>query len=377
MDSLQHSKLFGGMLAAELNELQRTARYLSYPAGANVFQEGDPGDGLYVIARGQVQITCLVTQDQRRVLSRLGPADFFGEMAVLDSQPRSATATAETDVELHFILREDLLELLKRSPGLAVSLMRDFSQRMREFNQQYTKELVQSERLNLVGKFARSIVHDFKNPLNIIGISAEMAAMDNATLELRQSARDRIRKQVDRLSNMINELLEFTRGSGSAVVLARNDFAAFARPLLEEMAPEVAHKGLTLRIANDPPSLQLPLDPRRLTHVFHNLIHNACDAMPERGGTITVRFHQTDTELVTEIQDTGQGIAPEIAPRLFEAFATFGKSQGTGLGLSICKKIILDHRGQITARNAPGGGALFAFTLPLNRPAPAPVPAPA
>jgi len=177
-------------------ELQRTARYLSYPAGANVFQEGDPGDGLYVIARGQVQITCLVTQDQRRVLSRLGPADFFGEMAVLDSQPRSATATAETDVELHFILREDLLELLKRSPGLAVSLMRDFSQRMREFNQQYTKELVQSERLNLVGKFARSIVHDFKNPLNIIGISAEMAAMDNATLELRQSARDRIRKQV-------------------------------------------------------------------------------------------------------------------------------------------------------------------------------------
>ncbi len=367
MDSLRHSKLFGGMLAAELNELQQTAQFRSYKAGSDIFHEGDPGDGLYVIARGQVQITCLVSQDQRRVLSRLGPGDFFGEMAVLDSQPRSATATAETDVELSFISREDLLNLLAHRPGLTVSLMLEFSQRMREFNQRYTKELLQSERLTLVGKFARSIVHDFKNPLNIIGISAEMAAMDHATLEMRQSARDRIRKQVDRLSDMINELLEFTRGSGSTVVLARSDFSAFARPLLEEMQPEVANKGATLELANDPPSLQLLMDPKRLTHVFHNLIHNACDAMTERGGRITVRFTQTGQDLVTEVQDTGRGIAPEIAAHLFEAFATFGKSQGTGLGLSICKKIIEDHRGKLSARNAPGGGAIFAFTLPLGR----------
>jgi signal transduction histidine kinase len=367
MDTLQHSKLFGGMLAAEINDLQQTAQYRAYPAGRSVFQEGDPGDGLYVIAQGQVQITCLVGQDQRRVLSRLGPGDFFGEMAVLDSQPRSATATAETDVQLHFIAREDLLALLTRRPGLAVSLMKDFSQRMREFNHQYTQELLQSERLSLIGKFARSIVHDFKNPLNIIGISAEMAAMDTASLEMRQSARDRIRKQVDRLSNMINELLEFTRGSGSAVVLARGDYAAFVRPLLEEMQPEVANKGLTLELANDPPSVQLLMDSKRLTHVFHNLIHNACDAIPERGGKVIVRFSHSEQEIVTEVEDTGKGIAPEIAPRLFEAFATFGKSQGTGLGLSICKKIVDDHRGHISARNAPTGGAIFSFTLPLGR----------
>jgi signal transduction histidine kinase len=367
MNSLHHSKLFGGMLAAELHDLQQTAQFQSYKAGRNIFEEGDPGDGLFVIAQGQVQISCLVGQDQRRVLSQLGPGDFFGEMAVLDSQPRSATATAETDVQLHYIQRQDLLNLLLRSPGLAVSLMRDFSQRMREFNQQYTKELLQSERLTLVGRFARSIVHDFKNPLNIIGISAEMAAMENASLEMRQSVRDRIRKQVDRLSNMINELLEFTRGSGSAVVLGRYDYGAFARPLLEEMQPEVANKGVTLEVANDPPASPVLMDPKRLAHVFHNLIHNACDAIPERGGKVTVRFLQNEEEVVTEIEDSGHGIAPEIAPRLFEAFATFGKSQGTGLGLSICKKIVEDHRGKISARNAPAGGAIFAFTLPVGR----------
>ena len=103
---LRSGKLFSGMLATQLRELEQTAQFKFYKAGRNIFQEGDPGDGLYLIAEGAVQITCLVGQDQRRVLSRLTKGDFFGEMAVLDEQPRSATATAETDVKLHFIARE-------------------------------------------------------------------------------------------------------------------------------------------------------------------------------------------------------------------------------------------------------------------------------
>ena len=210
---LKTSKLFGGLLAAELEALEQTAQIKAYKAGRNIFQEGDPGDGLYLILEGKVQITCLLGQDQRIVLSRLDDGDFFGEMAVLDNQPRSATATAETDAKVYFILRDDLLKVLECSPRLAASLVKEFSQRMRDFNHQYTREVLQAERLALVGRFARSIVHDLKNPLNIIGISAELAAMDNATLEVRRAAKDRIRKQIDRLSDMINELLEFTRGS--------------------------------------------------------------------------------------------------------------------------------------------------------------------
>ncbi len=68
--------------------------------------------------------------------------------------------------------------------------------------------------------------------------------------------------------------------------------------------------------------------------------------------------------MVTEIEDGGQGIAPEIAGQLFEVFATHGKAHGTGLGLSICKRIIEEHHGWISARNQPGGGAVFSFGLP-------------
>jgi signal transduction histidine kinase len=83
------------------------------------------------------------------------------------------------------------------------------------------------------------------------------------------------------------------------------------------------------------------------------------------GGKIMVRFHADKKEITTEIEDTGPGIPSEMTDKLFQAFATHGKMHGTGLGLSICKRIIDDHRGQIFAKNEPGRGAIFVFTLPI------------
>jgi signal transduction histidine kinase len=106
------------------------------------------------------------------------------------------------------------------------------------------------------------------------------------------------------------------------------------------------------------------LDPRRLSRIFYNLVHNATDVMLN-SGKIFFRFHNDEKEIITEIEDTGPGIAPEIAGKLFQAFVTFGKSHGTGLGLSICKKIVEDHKGRIWVRNEPNRGAVFCFALPL------------
>jgi len=84
------------------------------------------------------------------------------------------------------------------------------------------------------------------------------------------------------------------------------------------------------------------------------------------GGAVYLRFETLENEMLTEVRDCGTGIAPEIADRLFQAFATHGKANGTGLGLSICKKIISDHCGRVFGRNAPQGGAVFGFTLPTR-----------
>jgi len=365
MVSLESSKLFSDLPAAEIDSIRQVARELSFAPKQILFQEGDQGDGIYVVKTGQVLISATVAHGDPRELSRLGPGDLFGEMAVLDNDPRSATATAEEPTVVYFISRSDLLEILAKTPRLATGLVREISRRLRDFNHQYIREVLESERLALVGRFASSIVHDLKNPLNIIGISADMACMPSATEDSRQISKVRIRKQVERISNMVNELLEFARGSQTSFILARVNYAQFVQQLIEEIRPEVSLKSVSIEFENAPPSIKVQINPPRLSRVFHNLINNATDAMPS-GGRIILRFHVNEQEVVTELQDEGKGIPPQMGDRLFQAFATYGKANGTGLGLSISKKIIQDQQGKIFARNAEGGGAIFGFTLPIQ-----------
>jgi signal transduction histidine kinase len=365
MVELDSCPLFRPLNPGELIALRKAARESAFGPAQDIFKEGDVGDGVYVVKDGLVQISGLVGENIRHVFSQVGPGEMFGEMAVLENKPRSASATAKTATTVYFIPRDAMLKLVESSPLLALGLLREISNRLREFDHQYVREVLQTERLALVGRFARSIVHDLKNPLNIISLTAEMAGMPNRTHEQRQLSRVRIGKQVERISDMVNEILDFTQGTQAAVVLAQTDYRAFVHQLVEEMRPELELKSCTLELDNEPPQIELLLNPKRLRRVFYNLIHNATDAMPA-GGPIRLRFRSEGMNVLTEVEDAGPGIAPEIAGHLFDAFATFGKAHGTGLGLSISKKIVEDHRGKISARNEPGRGAVFSFTLPIH-----------
>ena len=364
MVTLADSPLLCQLKPHELQALQLAARELACLPNQEIFKEGDTGDGVYVVKSGQVLISSLVGPGVRHVFSRVNPGELFGEMAVLEDKPRSASAVAGPASVVWFIPRADMLKLVACSPQLALILLREISNRLREFNHQYIQEVLQTERLALVGRFARSIVHDLKNPLNIISISAEMAGLDKSTPESRRLAKDRIGRQVDRISELVNEIMEFTQGSRDAFVAAPTDYETFVQQLIEEIRPEIELKSASIRLENPPPPVKLLLDPKRLRRVFYNLIHNATDAMPG-GGKILLRFSLANNEATTEIEDSGPGIAPEVANRLFDAFVTHGKAHGTGLGLSICKKILEDHHGRISARNEPGRGAVFTFVLPV------------
>jgi len=364
MVTLETSKPFHILDETELQVLRQIASERRFARGQQIFREGDVGDGIYVVKEGLVEISVNVGADSTRVFGQVSPGEMFGEMAVLELKPRSATATAVQDTVVYFIPRDELLVMVRRSAALSLELLREISQRLRDFNQRYIQETLQTERLAVVGRFARTIVHDLKNPLNVISLTAEMAAMEKASPETRKKAAVTIRKQVDRVSEMISEILAFTQGTPVQMILAAVDYGDFIRHVVEELKPDVELRHSRL-VVESVAEAQVPMDPKRLRRVFFNLVHNATDAMPE-GGTVTIRSQVNGKELVTEIEDTGPGIAPEMAGKLFQAFATFGKAHGTGLGLSICKKIVEDHRGRIWARTEPGRGAIFAFALPLD-----------
>ncbi len=363
MLTLQSSKLFSRLPLAELQALEQVSREVNFAAGAPIFKEGDPGDGVYVVKSGLVQISAALENGERHIFSQVSPGDIFGEMAVLDNQPRSACASAENQTTVYFVPRQALVHLLHRSPQLSILLMQEISGRLREFNHQYIRKLLQAERMGLVGRFASSIVHDLKNPLALISMSSELLCAPDTTEEMRKAAEDRISKQVERITTLVNDILEFTRGGGPKMVLADIDYSEFVEVQIKEIRAEMPHNRVVIEFENAPPAIKIPLNPRRLSRVFHNLFGNAVDAI-EEAGKIRLRFGTTESDLLTEIEDSGPGIAPEVVDRLFEPFVTFGKPKGTGLGLSITQKIIEEHGGRISARNQPGGGAVFAFSLP-------------
>ncbi len=359
-------KRFAGVLGEELQTLEGAGQSRLFSAGQVIFSAGDPGDGFYVIEHGRVQISAVIGNNEPRILATIGSGDFFGEMAVLDDAPRSATARAETDTTTFFLSREQLLSLLDRRPRIALNLIREFSNRMRALNQKYLDEIIQAERLAVVGRFAGTIVHDFKNPLQVIGLAAELACGEHTAPPMRAKAQNRIALQIDRMTNMLHELIEFTRPSGQRPAHAPVNFARYMNPLADEIHTEIADRGVKLEVVNPPPAIDVSVQPQRLTRLFYNLLNNAVDEMPE-GGKVFLRFAATSTELSVEIEDTGRGIAPEIAQTLFHPFASHGKAHGTGLGLTICKRIVEDHGGKISARSEAGKGATFTFTLPLAK----------
>jgi signal transduction histidine kinase len=353
-----------------LDLLKRNARKLSFRKGRVIFREGDSSDALYLIEQGSVEISALIGAQERRVFATFGVGDYFGEIAVIDSKPRSATAIAKADTVVRRISRDKVWRMFTRSPRLLVTMIHGFSHRLREFDQRYLQELFQHERLALVGRFAQSIVHDFHSPLSNIGFAADLVSADDPTHKQKTTANAIIRRQVERMAGMIGEVLEFTRSSRSRVVLTMTNFHQFIEEMVAELRPEAARKSVAIELKTSPPRIRIPLDRHRLPHVFFNLVRNAIDFTP-RGGRIMLNFVLGERDVIIKVEDTGPGISPDVLAHLFEPFFTHGKSHGTGLGLSICKRIVEDHKGWISASSKRGGGAVLTFSLPRSVESPA------
>ncbi len=352
------------LLDEQLRSQQVEPCIREFKAGEVIFEEGDPGDGLYAILDGMVRISTYVSQSASHVLTEFKKGDFFGEMSIINNAPRSASATAQRDSRLVFVSTEQMTELMEQSPEIVFALLRAFSHRMREFNRQFAHEMLEAERLSLMGRFARSIVHDLKNPLSVIVLAGDAVASENASLELRVFAQKRIHQQVDRLTHMLNELLRVSEGA-TAHAMEPTPFASYFQDILQETREELTSKNVLVEVQTSVPNVTLLLNTKRLNHVFFNLFNNAADFMPD-GGRIMIRLEKNAREITIEVEDTGPGFKPEIVDNLFTPFFTHGKTDGTGLGLSICKNIVEDHGGRIWPRLEKGRGGIFCFCLPLK-----------
>jgi signal transduction histidine kinase/putative methionine-R-sulfoxide reductase with GAF domain len=242
-----------------------------------------------------------------------------------------------------------ILQLITARFGLTVAIA------------QAQDEEQKAERLAAIGQMLSSVLHDMKTPLTIIsGYAKLMSKTDD--LDKREEHREHIRRQISQLKDMTAELLAFARGE-TEVLLRR----VFVRDFLEEvrvqLVEEFTGSGVEL-VVETPFGGAIRMDETKMRRVIHNLARNAREAMPEAGGTFSIRVEGDDTHAVFRFSDTGPGLPDAIRGRLFEPFATWGKKHGTGLGLAIVKKIVDEHHGTIAVDSAQGRGTTFTITLP-------------
>ncbi len=239
-------------------------------------------------------------------------------------------------------------------------LLDDVTQRER-----MQEQMLQTEKLTSLGLLAAGVAHEVNTPLAVISNYIQMLARQFPGDDPRHTLIEKIVKQTFRASEIVNNLLNFSR-TGAAAFTAVN-----VNSVLEDTLSLVAHPFRTSRV-NVIKNLQddLPAvlgSPNRLQQVFLNLFLNARDAMPS-GGILEVRTASRNGSVEIEVTDTGAGIARENVNKIFDPFfTTKATGRGTGLGLSVSYGIIKEHAGKIDVRSTAGKGTSFHLEFPVAR----------
>ena len=241
--------------------------------------------------------------------------------------------------------------------------------------QQRESEVLRSEQLAAVGQLAAGIAHELRNPLMPMKMLVQSALERNDDRGLTGRGLQVVAQEIQRLEQTIQEFLDFARPPRlEKVTLDLRDLIRQTRSLLSSQA-ERQQIGLLERLPDQP--VLVDADPVQIRQVVLNLLRNALEALPN-GGEVEVRLQtvneppdraraaasaQSEVWALLTVVDNGPGLSADIMPRLFEPFAST-KETGTGLGLSICRRIVVDHGGQIVAGNRLPHGAEFMIYLP-------------
>ena len=326
-----------------------------------IFREGDHGDTLMLVGSGLVKISKAGWQGHEVVLSLIEANDFFGELALLDREPRSASAIALKNTVIGEIDRSALDFLMEKAPRvLPVNFTQVAIARLRSTNASFVQHILRSERLAVLGTMLSSIVHDLKNPLAAITSSVsylEQKAPDDFT----KSAAHIIKSAADRVVLLTEELLDFARGTArlSPTWTTSNRLL----DLLEtEILDQVRRTTISVEVENRTKD-SFWIDEMRVTRCLANVVKNAWEAMRDRG-KLRLEFEGRDSGLFISVADSGPGIPEEFRSQIFEPFMTYRKRTGTGLGLSIAKSCVEAHEGKISFESRPGAGTTFFIWLP-------------
>ena len=365
----------------ELDALSLVCERTQFSREDIVFQEGDKADYFFIIIHGSVEVWKDYFETQPDLLAVHTEGHLFGEMALVDELPRSATVVAKTDLEVLRIFRDDFHAILEKNGRIAISILKSLSAMIRKSNEYFVgglrqrnvelqqaneelrivqEELVKNERLSSLGKFSSMVLHDIRNPVSVIRSYVEMILLNAEQVDRVKKYAHSILKETERLNLLLGELLDYSRGE-IRLNLSIVSLHQFFEKLKTYIAPSLESASIELQIDNKVKDPVL-MDEERMLRVFLNLADNSRKAMPQ-GGTFRILTDINETQVRFVVEDTGQGMTKEVLSHIFVPFYSFSKG-GTGLGLVIVKNIVEAHEGTIQVESRIKKGTRVEIRIP-------------
>jgi signal transduction histidine kinase len=382
--TFQQLELFRDLSAEDLGKFLAECREETFGPQILVFREGDEPDRFYVLLDGQVEIWKDYGSDYADILAVRGPGACFGEMSLIDELPRSATIRTTTSVRLVSLAKPHFRKVIEQNPPVALLIMKTVSHMVRVSNEAFQyglrqknmmlekayedlkraqDDLIRSERLSTLGKFASMIIHDLRNPLSIVKGYAEILSISAPTPERTTLLSNKLLAEAERLNRMVGELLDYSRGN-IRLNLGPVSVADLFAKLRDQYEDSLAGRKIRLEFENSVIE-PLLLDMDRIYRVFSNLIDNGRKAM-RQGGVLSFVSRVAGESVAIQVSDNGEGMDEVTRSHLFEPFFSASSSGGTGLGMLVVSNVVEAHQGTIEVESALGKGTSIRICLPLH-----------
>jgi signal transduction histidine kinase len=375
-------QVFPGLGEEELAELASVAELRTYPPGTILCHEGRAEDIFYVIVSGRAEVSKYIQADMQRVLHRPGPGEFFGEIALVQEGPRTATVRTTESTSVLEIGREAFLSVLNRSASMAVRIMLQVTSRLRDADQraiadlrrknvelaQAYAELAAQQKLR--SEFLTTVAHELRTPLTAATGYLQLVNSGAVSLEQAPIFLGTVSNNLDTVVHLVNSILflqelelitpEFKPLAISEVVLKA----------VEEIAKRATESGLTVNTSIQQKLPQVMGDAGGLSRAVGALLDNAVKFSPE-GGEIGVSIQARDGTVCIEISDPGIGFPMEQLDDICRPFTRVEESGGhlfggIGLGIPIAKQVVESHGGHVEIESRVNEGSTFTIVLPVT-----------
>lgn len=375
-------QIFPGLTESWINYIATSLHVCQIPAGAVVFREGDRGDTFYIIEAGHVEVTKQIDDKDSRILARQGPGEFFGELALVQENPRAATVTALEDVTLLEISKDDFIQYLNHNPPMALGILRAMADRLRENDQRAIYDLSRKNReleqayadlqreVRRRSDFLTIVAHELKTPLTSMkGYTHLLKAGMLKGADLDRAA-DALARNFDVIVRLVNNILFLQEVELIVPQMEMVNLEAIIRGLVEQLASHARECGLRLLTEIEAGLPRLRGDEDSLTQAFAALLDNAIKFSPD-GGDIHVRVRREGPHAVIAVIDPGVGIEPDAVAHIFDRLHILDSKGdhlfgGLGIGLPLVRAVVQHHGGSIRVASVPGKGSTFTVQLPFR-----------